>query len=155
MPVASLLGYGDAALTKILDNKPKLKPENICIVGARSFEHHEERLLQSLGVRIYYIPEIRKRTIDVITQEALEICSKNTVGVGISIDLDGLDPSDAPAVGTPVEDGIFAEKIIRALRRVAAHENLLGIEIAEFNPHLDEEQKTVRVIEDCLKALIE
>jgi arginase len=62
--------------------------------------------------------------------------------LGISVDLDGLDPRFAPAVGTPVEGGLDAAELLDALRGLARDPRLVGLEIAEFNPCLDVEHKT-------------
>jgi arginase len=109
MPLAALLGYGDPAFVNILDAQPKLKPEHLCLIGIRSFEEGEEELLKKLNVRIFYIEEVKERGLNVVMQEALKIASHGTIGFGISIDIDGIDPIDAPGTGTDVPNGISAD----------------------------------------------
>lgn len=155
MPLACLLGYGDKSLTTIMETTPKLKPENICLVGVRSYEEGEAELLKKLGVKIFFMPDIIEQGLDKVMQQALEIISKNTVGYGVSIDLDALDPLYAPGVGVPEPNGISAKALCENLHALQLHQDprLLGIEIVEFNPNLDQEHKTEQVIADILQAI--
>jgi arginase len=106
MPLAALLGYGDSCLTQLFSSKPKIKPKNVALIGIRSFESEEEKLLSLLGVRIYFMQEVRERGLAAVMREAIELVSRNTVGYGVSFDLDSLDPYWTSAVGTPVPGGL-------------------------------------------------
>jgi arginase len=153
MPLACLLGYGDARLTQIANSSPKLQPQHVCIIGARSFETGEQDLLESLGARIFYMPEVQERGISSCFQAALELIRPNIAGYGISIDLDALDPTDAPGVGTPEANGIKVNELIQALQAVKNDNQLLGLEIVEFNPHHDINAKTEHSIAQLVKAI--
>lgn len=153
MPVASLLGYGDARLTEIGDALPKIKPENICLIGVRDYEPAERELLEKLGVRIFYIEEVNERGLKTIMQEAIDIATKNTARFGITIDLDGLDPADAPAVDLPIENGVRADELLATFDDIKQHKNFIGAEIAELNPRLDGEGKTERVVYKLINGL--
>ncbi|CAB3410256.1 unnamed protein product [Caenorhabditis bovis] len=141
MPVAHLLGFGDKNLTKIGDRLPKLQPHNLCMVGIRSYENAEQELLERLGVRIFYAHEVEKRGIADVLQEAQYLVTRNTVGYGLSIDLDGFDVSFAPAVGTPADDGINALEFVKALLTIDLTK-LVATEIVEFLPQFDDENMT-------------
>lgn len=153
MPVAALLGYGSPELTHIMGNEAKILPQNLCFVGIRSFEEGEADLIQRLGIRVYDIAAVKERGIKVIMQEAKDYVSQNTVGYGLSVDLDGLDPQDAPGVGTPEQDGILVKDFCEALKPFHDDPRLLGVEIAEYNPHLDKNQLTIQSIKSILSAL--
>lgn len=154
MPVASLLGYGDPSLTGILDNLPKIKPENLCLIGVRSFEDAEAELLKRLNVRVFFMSEVKQRGLDAVLQEAIEIVSQRTSGFGVSIDIDSIDPSDAPATGAVEPDGLRAKELCNALRMLANNPDLLGFEIVEFDPSHDIENKTEKLIPELVKAII-
>ena len=154
MPVAALLGEGEDALTLILSKSPKLKSSNIVIIGVRSYESEEQRLLKKLGVKIYYVEEIIQRGFSAILNEAIAIVSKKTAGFGFSLDLDGIDPKDAPGVGSPVKNGLRAIDLLKNLFMLTQHPAFIGAEVAEFNPHLDQQQKTEQFIVDIIKALV-
>jgi arginase len=142
MPLACLLGYGEHALTSICHTQAKLLPENICLIGTRSFEPGEAELLAKLKVRIYDMEEITQRGLDTVLIEARELVSKNTVGYGISIDLDALDPQDAPGVSSPALAGIRAKDLLQGLTSFKQDKNLLGIELSEYAPTYDVAHKT-------------
>jgi arginase len=155
MPVSTLLGHGDASLTEIMDKFPKIKPENLCYIGIRSYEPAEKALMEKLGIRVFYIEETHELGINKAIEAALEIATSNTAAFGISIDLDGIDPLHAPGVGTPVANGIDANELIDALKIVKQHPKLIGYEIAEFNPLIDASEKTLDVTNALIKALTE
>lgn len=152
MPVAALLGYGEHSLTSIGDDAPKLKPENLVFLGARSYESGEHELLQSLGVKIFYMDDIEAHGFNTCFAEAVEIVSKQTIGYGLSFDLDGIDPSEAPGVGTPVDNGLSATDVLSAFKHTN-FKDLLGLEIVEFNPHLDQEHLTLQLLIDTIKIV--
>ena len=155
MPLACLLGYGDYQLTTILSVKPKIAPQHVCLVGVRSFETEEAQLLKQLGVRIIFMQEIRKRGLKNALKEALTIVTQGTAGFGLSIDLDSIDPLDAPGVGTPELNGLSGKELLDALKIFPQHRNLLGIEITELNPTLDKNQVTAKLAIGALIAGLE
>ena len=154
MPVACLLGHGEDALTSIAARGPTLRPEHICLIGVRSFEDGEAALLGRLGVRVIFMEEIVRRGLDSVMDEALGIAVTGTAGFGVSIDLDALDPIEAPGVGSPVPRGLSADALISALNGPQRRSGFIGIEIAEFNPALDGDGVTAGLINDLLIASV-
>ena len=155
MPLAALMGYGDSRLTQIISTHPKLQPESVVLIGVRSFEKGEAALLKRLNIRIFDMPEIHARGMTAVMQEAVEIVSKNTVGYGISIDIDSIDPTEAPGTGAKEPDGIAAQDLCTALQKIqpATDKRFIGAEIAEFDPHQDKNQKTEKIVFDLIKAI--
>jgi arginase len=154
MPVACLLGHGETALIQILQKNPKLKPEHLCLIGVRSYEEGEAALLKKLGVRCFMMDEVVQRGLDGVMQEAMHIVTQGTVAYGISIDLDALDPQQAPGVGSREPGGLHLEPLLKVLtQHVRGDSRFIGAEIAEFNPLLDTDGKTVRCIQALLEAL--
>lgn len=138
MPLACLLGHGDVQLSMLAGTAPALRPEHLCLVGIRSFEEGEAALLARLGVRVIHIDEVGRRGLDAALDEAIAIASRGTAGYGLSIDLDALDPADAPGVGTPVPGGLRASELLDALSAHAGDPRLCALEIAEYNPLHDD-----------------
>lgn len=153
MPLACVLGYGDASLTGIAGGA-RLDPGHVCLIGVRSFEKGEAALLQRLGVRVYPMREIRLRGLNAVLQEARELACAGTVGYGISFDLDAIDPAEAPGVGSAVRGGLGAEATIKALARHACDPALRGLEIVEYNPHLDRNAQTIALVPAIAEALL-
>ncbi len=153
MPLAALLGYGDVRLTGVAANA-NLDPLRVCVVGVRSFEPEEARLLARLGVRVFYMHEIERRGLPAVIDDALAHVQGGGGSFGVTIDLDALDPNDAPGVGSPVPGGISRSALLAALTRLCHHPQLAAVEIAEYNPARDIEAKTAHLVSDALGALL-
>ncbi len=151
MPISALLGHGHQTLTTVINNNPKLKPKNLYLIGIRDYETEEHQFLKQLGVHIDYIEDVKTYGIDILLQRAYTTLSKQTSKIGLSIDLDAIDPKEAPAVGTPVQNGISATTLLDALAHLPK-QALIGLEIAEFNPKLDQHQKTLKLIMKIIEA---
>jgi len=154
MPVATLLGYGDPRLVKLGGIQVKLAPRQVCLVGVRSFERGEAALLARLGVRVIFADEVRRRGMRDVLAEAIAIAQAGTVGFGVSIDLDAIDPEDAPAVGSPVKAGIRGADLVDALGMLRGNPCLLAMEIAEYIPVLDPSRKTAELVLKIAGAVI-
>ena len=154
MPLAALLGHGPSELSRLTQEDPILHPEHLCIIGARSYEEGEHLLLQKRGVRIFLQEEVVKRGMRSVMEEAIEIVSKHTVGYGLSIDLDVLDPSEAPGVGSPEVDGLKKAVLLEVLALYKKDPRLLAIELVEYNPYHDLDKKTYHAACDLLACLL-
>jgi arginase len=155
MPLACLLGYGDARLTQVMSAHPKVLPQDVCLIGVRSFEWGEAALLKKLGVRIYFMDEVKKRGLQNVFREAVVHVSEHTAGYGISLDMDALDPSEETGVGTPVPDGLYRMELLAALKSVHADGQLLAMEVVEYNPHRDNNYETAKALRDLCKSLLD
>jgi len=153
MPLACLLGYGAPDLVTI-GAGARLDPEKVCLIGVRSFEAGEAGLLRRLGVRVIRMPEIRRRGLAAVMHEALGIAAAGAAGFGVTLDLDALDPRDAPGVGSPVAGGIRAHELLPALEPLARNTALAGVEIVEYNPHLDRDGKTGALVPELLAVML-
>lgn len=152
MPVAHLLGLGVPTLVKQAQPGPAILPQHICLVGVRSFEPKEAELLKRLGVRVIGMEEVKLIGIDAAIGQALAIATDCTAGFGVSLDLDVIDPEDAPGVGSPVKGGISGRDIVSMFERILRREDWLGIEIVEFNPYVDHADKTLRLIQKLFRS---
>jgi arginase len=155
MPLACLLGYGDAKLTHVIYDRPKILPQDVCLIGVRSFESEEAALLQTLGVRIYFMDEIKKRGLQKVFREAVARVSQHTAGYGISLDMDVLDPSEEPGVGSPAPDGLHRMELLAAFKSANADRRLLALEVVEYNPHRDNNYKTAHAVRELCDALLD
>src|SRR3990167_1194843 len=142
MPLASLLGYGYPTLTNILHFSPKIKPKNLCLIGVRSFERGEAALLKRLKVRIYDMDEIRTRGLPVVFEEAMQLVCQHTIGYGISLDLDSIDPQEMPGVDVPAPNGLHAAELFAEIIKIMKDPKLFALEIVEFDPSRDIEHKS-------------
>lgn len=142
MPLAVSLGIGHASLTGIGGYTPKVKPENVVIVGARSLDEGERELIRERGIRVYTMHEIDKLGMTAVMEETMDYLRERTDGVHLSLDLDGLDPNDAPGVGTPVMGGISYRESHLAMEMLSDSDLVTSAEFVEVNPILDDKNKT-------------
>lgn len=152
MPLATLLGSGDKKLTNILSNNPKLKPENVVLLGIRSYEAEEEKLLNNLGVKIFKMQDIEQIGFQNCFKEILNQFQKKNLKFGITLDLDGLDPKYIKALGTPVPCGIKLPEMLESFKLISEFQ-LIGVEITEYNPKLDTNYSGIKLIKDILLHL--
>ena len=153
MPLASLLGYGYDDLRSILSATPKLQPQNVILIGIRSFEPPEKEFLDSLNVTIYYAEDVLKRGYHTVLQEALTRLDPQIDALGVTIDIDAIDPTQAPGVSTPEPGGLAAQDVIDALPLIQQHPKLIGCEISEFLPAKDENNKTLNITLNIIEGL--
>ncbi|QNF29113.1 arginase [Metabacillus sp. FJAT-53654] len=145
MPLAVSIGVGHSALTNIADYTPKVKPENIVIIGARSLDEGEKELIREKGIKVYTMHEIDRLGMTKVMEESVAYLKDKTDGVHLSLDLDGLDPGDAPGVGTPVLGGISYRESHLAMEILEESKLITSAEFVEVNPILDERNKTATV----------
>ncbi len=153
MPLAVLMGYGDSELVTLGSELPKLKPENLVIIGARSFENGEHELLKRLNVRVMYSDEVNARGFEVCFNEALAIATANNRPFGISFDIDGFDASLVPGTGTPEPNGFDEESVLKSMANILNHDKLVAFELVEYNPALDQDNKTLKLIWKLVSTL--
>ncbi len=149
MPLAALLGRADPKLAAMYPGSGFIKPENLILIGVRNYEKEEYDLLKQAAVEIVFASRIKGLAQVLI--EAVDKLSLTCQAIGISIDLDFIDPEDAPGVETPAPDGIKAHELIAALSLINRHPDLCGLEITEFNPENDSGNKTLHL----MKAIVE
>ena len=149
MPVATLLGRGDKRLTDCVEKK--LRPENVILIGMRSYEQEEIDFLDEVDVKVYFIEEVLEKGFSTILQEAQQQLSKTTSAHGIMLDIDFIEPLDCSAVGTPEPDGVPVEDVIAAFSMMQKNQ-LIGIEITEYNPKLRIERQTEETIGKVYEA---
>lgn len=147
MPLAASFGHGHEKLTNIRGYSPKVKPENIVIIGARSVDPGERELIKEHGIRVYSMHEIDKMGMHAVIEDSIRYLKeeRKTDAVHLSLDLDGIDPMYTPGVGTPVPGGISYRESHLAMEMLYDADIITSAEFVEVNPILDEKNKTADV----------
>jgi arginase len=154
MILAALAGYGDSRLVNVGGPGPHVNPKHIVIVGARDLDPGEKALLREAGVHVRTMADIDRRGMGEVVREALALTAEGTNGLHVMFDMDVVDPSAAPGVGTPVHGGITYREAHLALEMVAESGRLLSLDLVEVNPILDRENQTaILATELALSAL--
>lgn len=154
MPLAACIGRGADAMTRLGKRFPMVDVERSVIVGARDIDSTERKEILDAGIRCYTMREIDIKGMARVMEEALEIVNDGTCGFHLSFDVDGTDPSLAPGVGTPVPGGTTWRESHLVMEIAAETQRMLGIEMTEVNPILDDRNRTaVSAVELLLSAL--
>jgi arginase len=154
MPLAAILGLGPAELANICGFSPKVQRENCVLVGVRDIDTNEKENIRKAGIEAYTMRDIDERGMRTIMEEALRIAGRGTAGYHVSLDMDWIDPEDAPGVGTPVRGGASYREAHLAMEIIADHGRMTSFEIVEVNPVIDEHNRTADLaVELSLSAL--
>lgn len=154
MVLAALAGLGHPSLTELGGWSPKINKQTIAIVGARDLDPPEQELLRKEQIHVFTMTDIDRRGMSEVMREAIEIASQASHSVHLSLDMDSLDPRDAPGVGTPVRGGLTYREAHLALEMIADAGCLVSMDAVEVNPILDRENATAHLaVELILSAL--
>jgi len=154
MPLASVMGYGPTELVDLMGFKPKVEPGNIVIVGARDLDAQERKMMKKSGVHVFTMRDIDERGMREVMSDAIKYAMDDTGGISVSLDMDFVDPSDAPGVGTPVRGGVTYREAHLAMEMIADSEGMASLEVVEINPVIDEHNRTALLgVELILSAL--
>jgi arginase len=137
MPLASIMGFGPPELTGLAKIKPMVEPRNVALVGIRDLDAKERKLMKDAGVHVFTMRDIDERGMREVMADALRFASDDTAGIAVSLDMDFVDPSDAPGVGTPVRGGVTYREAHLALEMVADSRHMCSFELVEVNPVID------------------
>jgi arginase len=143
MPLAALIGHGPPDLVDLCGFRPKIEPRNVVLVGVRELDAKERRLIKDSGVHVFTMRDVDERGMREVMADAIRIATDDdSAGAVVSLDLDFVDPSDAPGVGTPVRGGVTYREAHLALEMIADSETMVSLEVVEINPVIDEHNKT-------------
>mgnify|MGYP001593436996 CR=1 FL=1 len=142
MPCAAILGRGAPELVGMGEVVPMVDPCRAVLVGVRDLDQYEREEIKSVGVKVFTMRDIDMWGMNEIMRRALAIATDGTAGFHLSFDMDGTDPSVAPGVGTPVAGGTDLRESHLVMEHAFESGKLLGLEVTEINPILDERNKT-------------
>jgi arginase len=138
MPLAALLGFGAGELTGVAGPPPKVHPANVALVGIRSLDAGEKKRLKETGVQVHTMSDIDRHGVHRVMQKALARVTDGTDYVHVSFDLDAVDPTVAPGVGTPVKGGLDYREAHLVMEVLADAGVMTSLEMVEVNPILDQ-----------------
>lgn len=154
MPLACCLGRGPKELLDLAARTPMVDVENAVLIGIRDVDAGEREHVRALGIETFTMRELDILGMDRVMERAIAIASEGTAGFHLSFDLDGCDPREAPGVGTPVTGGVTQREAHLLMEHAAESGRLLGLEMTEINPILDDRNQTAKLaVELVLSAL--
>jgi arginase len=150
MPLAHLLGRGDEELTKIEGFSPKVKPENVALIGIRDIDRGEREIIRDAGIHTFTMRDIDEKGMARVSREAIEVVTDGTAGFHMSFDVDGCDPAVIPGSGTLVPGGVNFREAHLLLEFCADSRKMLSMEVVELNPVLDDRNLSAERARDLI-----
>jgi arginase len=137
MPLAAIMGSGPPELAGLAGVTPMVEPRSVSLVGIRELDAKERRFVKESGVHVFTMRDIDERGMREVMAEALRFAGDDTAGIAVSLDMDFVDPADAPGVGTPVRGGVTYREAHLALEMIADTRSMISFELVEINPVID------------------
>ena len=154
MPLAGSIGIGHDSLTNLYFNGQKVKPENVFLLAIRDLDIGEIELIDKNNLNLWKIQDIKYKGLDTVLGEFKSLIkSKNIKNIHLSFDIDALDPIYVPGTGTPVENGLTFAEAKNILETVIDTNLIRSMDFVEFNPALDENNKTIETCTELLKII--
>lgn len=154
MVLAAIAGRGDPRMVNVDGRAPKVEPRNIALIGTRELDAGERDMLRDCGVHVFTMHDIDRVGLPSVVDLAINAVSTQVDGIHLSLDLDVVDPLQAPGVGTPVPGGLTFRETHLAMESVSSSGLIVSMDVVEVNPILDTHNETARLaVEFTLSAL--
>jgi arginase len=154
MPLACCIGWGPADLANLRGHLPQVEPAKVVLIGIRDVDLSERELVRKSGVTAFTMRDIDERGLRDVMERAIAIAGDGTAGIHLSLDMDSVDPDEAPGVGTPVRGGMTYREAHLAMEIVCDSDRLTSMELVEVNPVLDIANRTAMLgVELILSAM--
>ncbi|SDK63383.1 arginase [Lacicoccus qingdaonensis] len=144
MPLAISCGVGDEKLVNLYKDGPKVKPENIVLIGMRDLDEGEKEYISENDILTFTMTDIKEKGISAVMRESLEHLQDKTDGIHLSLDVDALDPMETPGTGTPVDGGLSLSETLSAMTQLHDSNKITSMDLVEVNPLLDDKNKTAQ-----------
>ncbi|WKW13250.1 arginase [Pseudogemmatithrix spongiicola] len=145
MPLAALLGFGDKAMVELAGAAPALRTSDLALVGLRDLDAAERTHIKKWKLSAFTMRALDERGVRSVLEEAIAVATKDTSGLWVSFDMDVIDPEEAPGVGTAVPGGMTYREAHLAMEMIADTGKLVGLDMVEVNPVLDERNRTAEI----------
>jgi len=142
MPLACCVGRGPRELTNIFDYTPKVEGRNVVLIGIRDVDIKERGTVRESGVTAFTMRDIDERGLRNVMEQAIALANDGTAGFHLSLDMDSVDPDEAPGVGTPVRGGMTYREAHLAMETICDCSRMVSMEVVEVNPVLDSANRT-------------
>ncbi|MEE8398397.1 MAG: arginase [Desulfobacterales bacterium] len=153
MTLSILTGNGPENLVNVGRPGRKIDAENIVIIGVRSLDNKEKEFLKDSGIKVYTMRDIDEQGIDRIARKAIKLL-EHLEGIHVSLDIDSIDPSEAPGVGTPVSGGLSYRESHLMMEVFADTGKVSSMDIVEINPIIDQQNRTADIAVELAASLL-
>ena len=143
MALSILLGKGPLELVDVGRKGAKLKPENVVLLGIRELDRQEKENLKQSGCHVYTMRDIDEVGMHKVLKNVLKSLS-GCKRIHLSLDMDSIDTSEAPGVGTPVPGGLTYREAQLMMETISDTGKLVSLDIMEINPIFDIRNQTAQ-----------
>ncbi|HLQ36058.1 MAG TPA: arginase [Chloroflexota bacterium] len=152
MPLAVILGQTEL-FASLAWGARRVDPKRVVLFGIRNLDSGERQLLAKLPIRVFTMSEIDEVGVKAAVEEAIDIL-QGPGGIHLSVDMDAMDPLQAPGVGTPWPGGLTYREAHLAMELLAASGQVGSIEVVEVNPIADHENQTGKFAEELILSAL-
>ena len=153
MPLAALVGQGHPDLVDLGHPGPKLKPQEIAMIGIRDLDGQERQNLVASGIHVYTMRDVDELGMATVARHALSHLN-HLPRIHISLDMDAIDPITAPGVGTPVPGGLSYREAHLLMEILTESNKVASVDVVEINPILDDGNRTAELAVELLASLL-
>jgi arginase len=153
MPVAVLAGEGEDALVNVGYPGAKIQPSQIVQIGIRNLDEAERLRLVEKGINVFTMRHVDELGMAAVARQALDRL-RHLPRLHVSLDMDSLDPSEAPGVGTPVPGGLTYREAHLLMEILGDSQRVESLDIVEINPILDNMNQTAELAVELAGSLL-
>lgn len=153
MPVAVLTGHGHEDLVNLGHAGPKLRPQDVVMIGIRDLDGDERRMLVDSGITVYTMRDVDELGMATVVRRALSRLN-HLERIHVSFDMDAMEPVEAPGVGTPVTGGLTIREAHLLMEILAESGKVRSLDVVEINPILDDGNRTAELAVDLIASLL-
>lgn len=153
MPVAVLVGQGDERLVNVGYPGPKVHPTHIVQIGIRNLDPMERQRINQSGVSVFTMRHLDELGMAAVARQALDRL-RHLSRIHVSLDMDSLDPAEAPGVGTPIPGGLTYREAHLLMEILGDSGRVGSMDVVEINPILDEGNKTAELAVGLVASLL-
>ena len=152
MPLAACMGLGAPGLISFAGFSPLVEPANVVLVGIRDVDQLEKPHVRNSGATVFTMRDVDELGMRAVMTKAIAVATANTAGIHVSLDIDSVDPRDAPGVGTPVRGGLTYREAHLAMEMLGDAGVMVSMETVEVNPILDEVNRTATLAVELIMS---
>ena len=154
-PLAASMGFGMNELTNLYENKTKVKYENVVMFAINDIDDPEQELIDKYNIKHFTLEDINKKGIDTCINETISYLKERTNEIHLSFDIDSINKDECPGVNVPNRwsNGIKKEEALKAVQRFTEELNIVSMDMVEYNPLTDKDNKSLNIYLDTMKII--
>jgi len=159
MVVAHIIGKGAPELVRFWSEAPLVREPDVTLFGLERLDPPEQEFLAKSPMRHIHAGDIQSKGASKAAHEALAQVHADAREFVLHLDVDVIAQDDFPAVNVPGSGGLRFDDVRASFIEFVKHKNLLGLDVAQYNPDKDPDgsgaKKIVDLLVEALSARLE